>query len=374
MPQYQNHICFISDQNVAELLGAKLPELGCTRVHAVVTSKMEKDGKGKIFKKVCKKNGIPCNLYPLAQIRPQQIELLLDSIWFDKPDESWAVNITGGTKIMSLVAYTWAVRNQIDAFYIDTENQTVQVYNENRWHEHPLPRILKLETLLNLYGYEIESRKKGAAAKATLPAACGLIRRASKGAGIKTIHALNALAVKASSDSSLAARYYPEPNLDAVLAICKSAGHIDYTDSLVIFRDNEALSWCKGLWLEEYVQGVLARLAAENRISSWASSVTLSSNGTRNELDAVFTANNRLFVIECKTSRQDNAGTTASILYKADSINGRVGGIFTRSMLCSIDALKQEESNRAQSMGIKTVIGSNLDNLRKIIMEWIDTK
>lgn len=375
MAPYQNHICFVSDQNVAELLGAKLPELGCVQVHAIVTAEMRRKGKGEIFRKACLKNGIPCLLHPLGQIKVQQIEALLDSIWFGKPDDTWAVNITGGTKIMSLVAYTWAARNCIDAFYIDTANQTAQLYHGSRWQEQRLPGLLKIETLLHLYGYEIEKRKKCETSQSARAAACGLIRVASKGKGLKAIHALNALAAKAAADSGLVAGYQPEPVLDAALAICKSAGYLDYTESQIIFRDDEARRWCMGLWLEEFVQGVLARLAAEGRISSWASSVTVSANGTSNELDAAFTANNRLYVIECKTSNLANDGqATASILYKADSINGRVGGIFTRSMLCSLDALKPKENQRAANMGIKTVIGSNLNNLRKIIIEWTGAK
>lgn len=375
MPPYQNHICFVSDQNVAELLGAKLPELGCVKLHAIVTSEMQRKGKGEIFRKACLKNGLPCVLHSLEKIQAQQIEALLDSIWFSKPDDIWAVNITGGTKIMSLVAYTWAARNQIDALYIDTANQTAQVYRANHWQEHQLPGLLKIETLFHLYGYEIENGKKYSVANATLAAASGLIRLASKGKGLKAIHALNALSAKAAANTALITSYQPEPELDATLAICKSAGYLDYTESQIIFRDDEARRWCMGLWLEEFVQGVLMRLAAESRISSWASSVTVLANGTHNELDAVFTANNRLYVIECKTSHLANDDlSTASILYKADSINGRVGGIFTQSMLCSLDALKPKEHQRAENMGIKTVIGANLNNLRKIIIEWTGVK
>lgn len=375
MAKYQNHICFISDQNVAELLGAKLPELGCAKIHAVVSAKMQRENKGEIFKKTCLKNGIPCSLYSLNQIQIRQIEALLDSIWFEKSEETWAINITGGTKIMSLAAYTWAARNHIDALYIDTANQTAQLYHDNQWHERELPDLLKIDALLGLYGYEIEKRTKSSTAQSAREAARSLIEIIAKGRGLKAIHALNALALKAAADPCLAAIYQPEDELNTALGICKSANCLDYANFQVIFKDDDARRWCMGLWLEEFVQGVLARLEAESRISSWASSANVSTDGTRNELDAVFTANNRLYVIECKTSRlASDAPATASILYKADSINGRVGGIYTQSMLCSLDALKPEERRRAKSMGIKTVIGANLKNLRKIIIEWTSAK
>lgn len=366
MPKSRHHICFVSDQNAAELLGALLPDYGAPHMHAIATSQMRK--KGAWLKRACARHGLKCNLYELAQIAIPDIGALLDKIWLDQPDESWAVNITGGTKIMALAAYAWAVKNSIPAFYIDTGNRNIQLFSGAQWQNQPLPDILEFETLLNLYGYEIQQKVKAHVPVAVREALEKMIELASGKDGAKAFHALNDRAVAAASDPELVAVYSPAPFLEPLLAICKGARKLDYSASHISFRDEQARKWCNGIWLEEFVQATLARLQGDGRITSWASSVQVTGDAGPNELDAIFTANNRLHVLECKTSRL--AASANSILYKADSLRGRVGGIFTKSMLCSLDPLTAVESTRAETMGIRTVIGPNLKNLRKILIEW----
>lgn len=97
-----------------------------------------------------------------------------------------------------------------------------------------------------------------------------------------------------------------------------------------------------------------------------------------NELDLVFIASNRLYIVECKTGKMtekdfaSGSEPVASIIYKADSLGDRVGGIFTISMLCSLEQLPPAHARRAATPGVKIVAGQNIKNLRKIIIEWIN--
>lgn len=369
MPKCRHHICFVSDQNAAELLGALLPEYGASHVHAIATIQMLQ--KGAWLKKVCQKHGLKCDLYKLSQIEIPDIYALLDKIRSGQPEENLAVNITGGTKIMALGAYSWAAKNSVPAFYIDTGNKNIQLFCGEQWQNLQLPDILEFDTLLNLYGYEIQSKVKAHLPATVREALEKMIELASRKDGITAFHALNAIALAAGSDPDLVAVYSAAPFLEPLLAICKVAGKLDYNLSHVSFRDEQARAWCNGIWLEEFVQATLARLQGEGRITSWASSVQVIGDAGANELDAVFTAGNRLHVLECKTSRM---ASSTSILYKADSLRGRVGGIFTKSMLCSLDPPGPSETARAKTMGIKTVIGANLKNLRKILVEWVNAE
>lgn len=370
-PQY-HHICFVSGQNAAEMLGALLPEFRAAQVHAVVTPQMAASAEA--LQKTCARHGIKCSLHNLEAIDIPGIDGLLDVIWLSRPDAAWAVNITGGTKIMAIAAFTWAARNGIDAYYIDTGSQAVQLYAQNRWQSQPLPDLLKFDTLLNLYGYKIESKVRAPVNAGSRKHFEKLLELAASPQGAKAFYALNEKAAAAFTDPDLSTSYYECAGFHELLAICKSAGKLDYTDSRIIFRDEQARKWCNGIWLEEFVQSVLAGLGGEGKISSWASAVQVSRKGSRNELDAVFTVNNRLYVLECKTAKM--AGATApasSILYKADSISGRIGGIFAKSMLCSVDHLTPAEAKRAENLGIRAVVGANLKNLRKILIEWAKT-
>lgn len=366
-----HHICFVSDQNVAELLGALQPGgQASIHVHAIATPKMA--AKAANFAKACKRNGIECSLYGLPVVGIAEIGKLLDSIRAENLNEAWAVNITGGTKLMSIGAYSWATVNNVAAFYIDTASQVINFYARGHWRKLRLPDLLKYEALLNLYGYEIE-RSASKPASFSQSATNSLLALLAQKDGVAAFHALNDRAIAASSDPALSTSYKEEKYFAELLAICKEAGKLDYTNSQITFRDDACRKWCNGIWLEEYVQVILAGLEAEKRITSHAANIRVIGEGYANELDAIFTVHNRLHIIECKTSRLASKGGATSILYKSDSLNDRIGGIYTRSLLCSLDNLTEPENRRARHMGIKTVAGAELKNLREILVEWIQT-
>lgn len=375
MQRYRNQICFVSGQNAPELLGALLPGPGLIHIHALVTPEMKT--RALWLQKTCKKNGVKCELHDLPETGSAAIENLLESIWYSEPEATWAVNVTGGTKMMGFAAYDWAKNAKVPVFYIDTSGKTIflQAHTGKQWQQQSLPSLLHFEQLLNLYGYDVESKTAAPVAPAAREAIARMLELAARRGGMGAIGALNKFAKSAENDCSSPVKYTADDNLDALLEICKDADMLAYADSLIRFKDEESRKWCNGIWLEEYVQGILAGLKAEGRISSWASSVNARSNGVPNELDAVFTANNRLHVLECKTLRlRDKDSQTASILYKADSIKDRVGGIYTKYMLCSLDGLTREQMRRAKNLQITTVHGPNLKNLRKLLLEWIERR
>lgn len=372
MQEYRNQICFVSGQNVAELLGALLPGAG-TSLHAIVTPQMKSQALW--LQNTCKKNQVKCVLHDLPEIKSAAIESLMESIWYNEPEASWAVNLTGGNKMMGFAAYDWAKKAKVPVFYIDTGSRAIFLREptEPYWQEQALPSLLHFEQLLNLYGYDVESKTIAQVDAATRNAISQMLELAGRPKGITAVGALNKFAKLAEDDCTRLIDYIPEESLNALLAICKTAGKLDHDGSHLCFKDEKSRKWCNGIWLEEYAQAVLAGLKADGRISSWASSVNVRSNGVPNELDAVFTVDNRLHVLECKTPRlRDKDLTAASILYKADSIKDRVGGIYTRYMLCSLDDLNQDQMRRAKNLQIETVLGANLKNLREILLRWIE--
>ena len=125
----------------------------------------------------------------------------------------------------------------------------------------------------------------------------------------------------------------------------------------------------------------LYRLKAEKRLKDWATSVTVCRGGVKNEIDGLFAVRNRLFTIECKTSAMRSnavqqtekalAEKTTGVLYKADSLHDRLGGIFARAMLCSIRPLTDVDRERAKQLGIRVVCGRELQLLPDKISKWI---
>lgn len=366
MFDYHNQICLISEQNTPDFLGALTQRQKKPKMRAIVTARMKKEAE--IYKSACKSRGISCELWELERIEISAIEELLDRIYFSDPENTWAVNITGGTKIMAIAAHGWATKNGIPAFYVDTGNREIYTFENGKRRSEPLPDVADYASLLSLHGYTIQNKIESPVRPEARANLDELLEVAILTPGV--VHELNYIAQ--SAEKYLTASYRSSDDLGKALAICKKAGKLDYRENAVVFLDEEARRWCNGVWLEQYVQAVLAGLKREKRINSWASSAEVTKNKTKNELDAIFTANNRLYVIECKTQRASGADgiNAASILYKADSINGRVAGIFTQSLICSLDELNRSDMSRAKEMGIEIVCGSRLKDLRKIIIEW----
>ena len=363
MAKYRNHICLISHQNTPELLGGLMPGPEKPKMHAIVTPEMKEEADR--FRKTCLSLGLECELYELPRVA--EIERVLDEIWLKGEAETWATNITGGTKIMAIAAYGWAIRNKLPAFYVDTAERRI-LFNEGEgWKETPLPKLVEYETLMNLHGYAINEKSEASIDRESRIAIDSLLARVASNPD--PFHIINRAAFMASEDPFLTVSCFIDSEFKKLLGALKNANKLDFTDRYIRFNSRDALSWCQGLWLEEYVASVLDKLKKGGLINSWTSNVKIDKAGY-NELDAVFTANNRLHVIECKTSKMKNKGE-ASILYKADSIRGRLAGIFTQSLICSVDELSPASDARAKEMNIRVLSGANLKNLRKFIINWI---
>lgn len=360
-------ICLISHHNAAELLGALLFQERGVRIHAIVTPEMA--DRGTNFLNACQMADIPCELHTLAKIGFPEMTAVLESVNAAAPGEEWALNITGGTKIMALAAHSWALANDIPIFYIDTANRAVHLHGQDGWEESPLPDLLDYGHLLDLYGFEVIEEADvefSPAADATLGEIAQFLTTPM---AAPALHILNACAGKASAHANLSVPYTPSKSMKKLLAICKKAGKLDYGNGLIRFGDEMARQWCNGFWLEEYVASIMARLMEEGRITSCASGVKIEGHGIKNELDGIFTANNCLYIIECKTSRMEKDTTT---FYKADSLRERIAGTLTKSMVCAIDPPGPWERQRAEQMHLKTVTGPELENLYNIISKWIE--
>ena len=117
--------------------------------------------------------------------------------------------------------------------------------------------------------------------------------------------------------------------------------------------------WCAGLWLEDHVYQQLDSLKKqpELQIQDLAESVeVVYANKTRsqsdkvdNELDVIFLADNRLYVIECKT-RVFSGKTTnnaSEAIYKLATLKRELGGSQAKAMFISYYPVEKSRSTDA---------------------------
>jgi hypothetical protein len=161
--------------------------------------------------------------------------------------------------------------------------------------------------------------------------------------------------------------------LEALLRNFESAGVLSVTGNKVRFASEQERSFTKGGWLEHHAYRTITALHSELAVRDKAANlVVVDEGGVKNELDIAFLARNRLFIVECKTARMDNAraGKANDTLFKLSEICRRVGGLGTRGMLASYRPLGDSEKKLAKALGIEVVAGSELNRLDERLKRW----
>lgn len=369
-------ITFVSGQLLPSVLAACLPGLEPSCIHAIVTPEMQRHGR--ILRDVLKKRGQSYQAYELHDTHQQAIFNLLDVVHTACDGHSLALNLTGGTKLMALAAAEWAAVCGAPTLYVDTAADQL-VLPGRHWEYQPLPDVLDVTALLSAGGYAVTSLDQSAVPgerRALLRALLELVCTSGE-EGQKALQSLNACAQYALNRQRMAEdKATPTAAWRALLALCEQAGMVQYGNGYLYFPSEEARSWCNGLWFEEYVRMTLYKMQADRQIRSWASSVQVRKDQVPNELDALFSVRNRLFTLECKTAvmqekntSHDN-GSVSSMLYKADSLHGRLGGVLARAMLCSVLPPGKRELARADTLGIRIVSGKDLLRLNEVLLSW----
>ena len=90
-----------------------------------------------------------------------------------------------------------------------------------------------------------------------------------------------------------------------------------------------------------------------------------------NELDVAFLANNRLYIIECKTRRFQNGSAGSEALFKLDTLTDLLGGLQARGMLVSFQPLRDADLQRAADLRIEVCWGPDLIELTSRIERWV---
>ena len=375
LPQLENHIVLVSAQPLPTLLGVSLPGSEPSRIHAIVTPPMR--NAVRLLRKALAARGRQCELteYPLENMASQEaMYAVLDAIRSECAGSSMGLNLTGGTKLMALAASEWAYANDLPAFYIDTEGEQIVSIGRS-WSYASLPDVLTVRGLLAAHGFELESGNSNPVPAARRAVLSRMLEVACTPAGAKALGHLNRLAELArgalyACDDAGAPGAWAD-----LLALCAEAGTAHASKGNIVFANEEGRHWCNGLWFEEYVKMTLYHLKGSQRVKDFVSSARVRAAGVLNELDAMFTARNRLFAIECKTSAMCGVNAAqndhvSSYLYKLDSLRDRLGGSFARAMLGSVRPLAAKDIERARNMNVSVLCGRDLLSLGDKLVSW----
>lgn len=283
-----------------------------------------------------------------------------------------ALNVTGGTKPMAIAAQDVFRAEHLPIFYVHpATNQVVPIFSS----EPPfsIEERVDLADYLAIHGFREVARAGAPEPEGHVSVAEEFVKEAERFAS--QLRKLNWLAgnAKGSLRVDLGSSAKDE-RLRELLDKLVRCDLLRLENQSLAFPSEAARAFANGGWLELHVARVVAARADQLGVQSHARSLVVeSAGGARNELDIAFLAHNRLYLIECKTKRltgPEADGPGAESLYKLDSLTA-LGGLNTRAMLASYQAIGRWDRQRATDLRIRIVEGGELRNLPKHLRQWV---
>jgi hypothetical protein len=194
---------------------------------------------------------------------------------------------------------------------------------------------------------------------------------------------LNRLASEAEGglvSGDMDSRSLGDGRLQALIDRFAEAGMLEVRGRRLRFANEQARFFVNGGWLEEHAFDVCTRLRGQVRsIQDVARSVDIVRETERgeevpNEIDVACLAENRLYLLECKTRvwrGDDAAAPGANALYRLDTLTDLLGGLQARAMLVSYHDLPAHVLRRAADLRVRVCTGPRLPELEADLRDWM---
>ena len=367
------HLCLVSTQPIPNLTSVFDLEQPPQQVVLLVSQKMKQHAAW--LQQVLQQRQIKSEILPLddpydCEHVKQRVEALLQR------DDlgNLSLNVTAGTKIMSLAAYEVFRERGLPIFYVHPQKDLF-IPLIPAGPPRDLPDQLKLEEFFQVHGYQVTDLRRKTIARTRQQLGERLVEKVSLFS--QALGSLNYLAGTAENRSTLKSdrivkRIWDKNGFKQLVDLLVDEGLLSAVNDHLVFSSEEDRFFVNGGWLEEYLFSRIDRLRNRFKIQDSAMSVQVeSSTGTKNEIDVAILHNNRLFLIECKTRRfRGNQGAGSKALYRMDSLK-IMGGITAQAMLASYRRLTTSHHRRAEDLKIDLIVGDELLHIEQRLEDWL---
>lgn len=387
MPKYDIHVCLVSAQAAPNLLPILDSAFKPKKAIFLVSKTMKQ--RAEYLAKTFEKLNVKVKLKNISD--EFNFGLMEDEIFKlveEYENESIALNVTGGTKLMSIAAENAFSALGKPIFYIDTDSNHILFISKNE-EQKWLPNLEmkaknKIDIYLSAYGSTVLSTQNPIERKKYLPAIEPFIKNYDNYTQVIPLLNLHATLSQSNGYKS----EYTKDNkktgkLDELLLGLDYQGLLNYDGQTIDFKNREIKTFLNGGWLEDYTYFQLKEIANIEDIACGAdvanpkfklgkNEYNSENKGNKNEFDIVFMAKNKLHIIECKTQLMDkNGGIKADdILYKLETLKD-YGGLMTKKCLVSYFDVPEQVKNRANFLNIEIIQGKDLQRLKSKVQEWI---
>ena len=384
-PKYDVHFCLISDQAAPSLLPILDPDFKPKEAVFLVSDKMKSNAEA--LEKVFKEKSIKVTLVRIENIYDfHEMENCFISLIDQYEGKNIALNVTGDTKLMAIVAQNTFAMGEKPIFYVDSDNnQILFISRDEKGQSIPNKMLncqIDLKTYLSAYGMVYKSAKSPMVSERLIANLEPFIKQYDKYKD--DIPLLNSYAAESQkSGFKVDFKHHKVKSFVTLLEELHHKNLLDFDRYRIDFRDTVHKDLLNGVWLEEITYKAIENiksiqdkaLSLEVGNSSYDQNkhqYALKNQGNQNEFDIAFMAKNRLHIIECKTQLMNKEGGIKSeeILYKLEALKN-YGGLMTKKCLVSYFEVPESVKNRAKELHIEIIQGKDLQRLREKISNWI---
>lgn len=355
-------VSLISEQTIPNVLLIKDLE-DIDQYLFISTEKMEKTNRPQWIIQGSKIEGKPVRIITVAEDSLNDIEEKLKGLDFND-DDDFFVNLTCGTKIMSIGVYNFFRNKTCEIFYMPIgKNVYRKIFPEVKKKERLINYRVGIDEYLDCYGVETVNRHR-----------LNKLLRPPEYTGKFFEYYVRAthpdLALLESLRAYRTKRNVPVNSIDGLETFIRKVG---FESSLPGALTKAEIKYLTGEWFEEYIY---TWLKSELNISDEAivNSIQIKRKDVQHEFDVMFTYNNALYVIECKTSVYDKEQGKIFIndaIYKLAALKKDFGlyvtaYIFTLSRKGDAPGeIKQSFFDRSEFLGITIFDATSLTNTTK---------
>ena len=381
-PQVQ--VCLVADNATANVTAALDPAFKPEEVILVYDER--KANRANDLAMVLKPAGIKVSNWTIVDawdtehIRDRILELLLR-----RDGEDIALNVSSGTRPMSIAAYEIFYELSKPVFYVHADTDRVTWLHRRDWPSFELADHIKLSAFLRAHGAELNAQGPRSGVVSGLRQLTEELVNNVQGLA-RPLATLNWLAQQAEQDlvsPTLTSSQLRWQELIALIDRLQAEEVCQLRNRRLHFASEERRFFANGGWLEAHVFGLVYGLRKDvSLLQDVGRSVEIirqdSGKAVKNELDVAFLANNRLYIIECKTKRfiqngerADHDTPSADTLYKLDTLKGLLDGVRTRVMLVSFQPLSRWDKQRAADLQIELCSAQQLPRLGEVLRRWM---
>jgi len=371
----------VSDQTIPNILA--IHQFRPDGLVFITTEEMEKRGKVKAIETALRMLGLE---YPDGAV--QKLVVKEDSIldchrqldkWMTgREDAEFIVNLTCGTKIMSIAIYEFFKDYGSRMIYIPIpKNEYISPFPKKAsTHTESLALRLSVPQYLAAYGLKVTNLAKLDGYKREA------VERAFVAAYVvdnyeqlkPLLRVLGDRLRRYRDDREYDFRHGFEDATEAEREIFSLMGMTYDGDAVSKKLSRSEIGFLTGGWLEEYCFNQVAGISG---IDDAAIGLKLmNKQGSDNEFDVMFTTGNSLYFIECKSLDQDD-DKKADALYKIGALQKEFG-LRVQSFLVTTSPhvlkdgkLRPAVRSRAEQFNTTVVLGENVPRLAEMIMERI---